>query len=495
MFKKINYEDAVNNRIFSDYVSPRIVVVIPAYNEENSIGSALKSLEKQKIPEGFLMDVFIANDNSSDDTESRIKEHADKLDIFFLDTVNNKDRKSGALNQIYQLFFGNQQAGKKISKQQAKTVQNIKAFLGMDADVILAKDALITLWRELQSEYKIGAVSSNYTALLPESARKIPSNFPEREELIENGKFGGPMARFYTVLQNRSFAADTLEQKNDNYNARILGGQSSLFRFEALKDVYEHYKLNGVYSNESPTEDLVLTTHLRELGWSVKISHSSRAYVDTMTTLKSYVNQFTKWSAGSLQEAVEKGISTSFSRKLWLDELTLWLNGLIRIMLLVLIPISLALNIFQYNWIWIIPILVGLILNLVITYKTPNTRFIDYLLSFFMIMGEFEIWFDLYVDIKAWKELSRVQKDDLWEKQYAAEAGSLKTHSYGWITILIILILVIAGLRTNLITIDSALKSIQPYINEAFNILSYLALATTIMMLRKLFKIRGGFKA
>lgn len=112
-----------------------------------------------------------------------------------------------------------------------------------------------------------------------------------------------------------------------------------------------------------------------------------------------------------------------------------------------------------------------------------------------MIMGEFEIWFDLYVDIKAWKELSRVQKDDLWEKQYAAEAGSLKTHSYGWITILIILILVIAGLRTNLITIDSALKSIQPYINEAFNILSYLALATTIMMLRKLFKIRGGFKA
>lgn len=90
---------------------------------------------------------------------------------------------------------------------------------------------------------------------------------------------------------------------------------------------------------------------MRELGWSVKISHSSRAYVDTMTTLKSYVNQFTRWSAGSLQEAVEKGISTSFSRKLWLDELTLWLNGLIRIMLLVLIPISLALNIFQYNWI------------------------------------------------------------------------------------------------------------------------------------------------
>lgn len=49
MYKRVSYADAVNNRVFSDYVSKRLIIMIPAHNEEYSIGNTLDSLVKQDI--------------------------------------------------------------------------------------------------------------------------------------------------------------------------------------------------------------------------------------------------------------------------------------------------------------------------------------------------------------------------------------------------------------------------------------------------------------
>ncbi len=45
-------------------IKPKIVVIIPAYNEENSIAKVLND-----IPAGLIDEVIVVNNNSNDDTE------------------------------------------------------------------------------------------------------------------------------------------------------------------------------------------------------------------------------------------------------------------------------------------------------------------------------------------------------------------------------------------------------------------------------------------
>ena len=496
MFQKITYDDAVNNRVFNDTVTNRIVTILPAHDEENDIGDALASLKKSSIPNDIELDIFIVLDNCTDNTEGVIKDNADGLNIYVMETVNNKDRKVGALNQAYRLFFGDSsEMAEPLSDIHLRSVDKIVAYLGMDADVYLEKDAITTLYDELNERYDIGGISANYTCLLPESKNRLRKDDPEAELKIKNGKFGGPMARFITVQQNKSFSEWTIQQKNNGYQATILGGQATLFRPNALQDIYDRLHFNGIYDSATDTEDLLLTQQLRSLGWQAKISRSARCYVGAMKTMKAYSAQALKWRVGKLEYLTKAGISTAYARLSWMEEFTLWSNGITRIALAILVPASLLLNNFTYNWIFLLPLLFSVILNTIVAFKTPQKRFIDVFLSAITFSSEFAIWFDFITDIKSWREISRVERKDTWASQYKAESGVGGGINAGLVAVLSVLALVILGLYFKVINIDSALQTIKPYINGGFNILIYLVLFNTILMVRKLFKIRGNFKA
>jgi len=258
--------------------------------------------------------------------------------------------------------------------------------------------------------------------------------------------------------------------------------------------VYDKLKLNGIYDDSTDTEDLLLTQELRKLGWQPKISHSARCYVGAMKTMHSYTSQQTKWRIGKLDYTTKSGVSTAYARKNWVDELTLMMNVITRAMLLVLVPSSIALGMFQYNWIWFLPILFSVILNTIVAIKTPRARFIDILTSVFLISPEFSIWFDFIIDVKSWRELSRVERKDAWAEQERAENSQGKL-GIGAISVLVVVALVILGLYFKFISIDSALMTLKPYIISAFNVLTYMAVFATILMINKLIKIRGSFKA
>ena len=496
MFKKITYDDAVNNRIFNDSVSKRIVVVMPAHDEVTSIGRTMESLHNLIVPEGFILDVFIALDNNTDKTEEVVENNSENLNVYAMNTVDNHERKVGALNQVYRLFMGDISEGAdKLSDEHLKTVENISAYLGIDADVYLDKNALVTLYKELMSKYNIGGVSANYTSLMPESKRRILAYDVNAEEKMASGQHGGAVARFITAQQNKSFASWTLEQKTNGFSASILGGQCTLFRPQALQDVYDHYKLNGVYDNATDTEDLLITQQLRELGWKPVISVSARCYVDSMKDMKSYVSQQTKWTVGKLDYTTKAGVSTNYARKNWVEEVTLFMNGIIRAMLLILIPASIALGEFRWSWIWAIPLVFSAVLNTIVSLKVPCHRFIDVLLGVTTISAEFSIWFDLYIHLKSWRELSRSERSDTWAMQYAAEKGIAKSNNSGVIAFGVIVLLVITGLYFHVISLDSAIMTIKPYIYSGFQMLTYLTIFTSFLMIAKLFKIRGNFKA
>ena len=470
-----------------------IVIVLPAFNEENSIGETLDSINSLRVPEGLSLDIFIGLDNCTDDTESVVSSPSDSLNIYTLETVNNKERKVGNLNQIYRLFMSDMsEQAEPLAVDHLKAVTNIVAYLGIDADVYLDKACLLTLYSELNSKFNIGGVSANYTSLMPLSKRRLKHDDPEAECKIKQGRYGGPVARFITAQQNKSFTSWTLEQKHNGYQASILGGQCTLFRPKALQEIYDKHKLNGIYDNATDTEDLLLTQQLRALGWQCRISDSARAYVDSMKTMHSYVAQSVKWSNGKLDYITQVGMSTAYARKHWLDQLTLLMNITIRIMLLLLIPASIIVGEFTYNWIWAVPIVFSILINTVVAIKTPRARFIDVLLSVTTISAEFAIWFDGYVSLKSWQQLSKVEKTDGWAAQYQAEnrKGGI---SSGFIATVIIAILIATGLATGVINIRSLLVTIKPYIHSGFNLLTYMTIFTTVLMIRKAFKIRGKF--
>lgn len=130
MLKEVSYDDAVNNRIFSDNVTQRMIAVIPAHNEEDIIANTLKSLTEQVVPDDLVLDVFIALDNCTDNTEGEIQQYADQLNLYILKTVDNKQRKVGALNQLYRLFLGdNSKHAQPLSESHMKAVKILLLLL------------------------------------------------------------------------------------------------------------------------------------------------------------------------------------------------------------------------------------------------------------------------------------------------------------------------------------------------------------------------------
>jgi len=64
---------------------PDISVIIPAYNEEDTIGECLASLEKLDYPSEKL-EIILINDGSSDNTKHVMSSYTKKLDLVLLET-------------------------------------------------------------------------------------------------------------------------------------------------------------------------------------------------------------------------------------------------------------------------------------------------------------------------------------------------------------------------------------------------------------------------
>ncbi|MFD2721213.1 glycosyltransferase family 2 protein [Hymenobacter monticola] len=59
--------------------APLLSVVIPAYNEEESIGETLHSLHAALLAEGIAHEIVVTNDNSKDNTLARLEELAREI--------------------------------------------------------------------------------------------------------------------------------------------------------------------------------------------------------------------------------------------------------------------------------------------------------------------------------------------------------------------------------------------------------------------------------
>lgn len=357
----------------------KIVVVVPAHNEEGTIGRTIEALLTQtRRPDRIV----IVADNCADATADIARSYGKRVTV--METVDNRDRKVGALTQAWQQYanFG------------------YDYMLGVDADTVLASDTLEALERELELNPKVGGVMARYTfdADLGQSR----------------------LARTLIRLQRMEFAAWTIDMLHRKRNTYVLGGQATLFRIRALREVVDGERRLSPWDPEAQVEDMELTWALNQRNWETKVSATGRAYAGPMLTMKALWAQRRKWDEGMIRLLLGSKIGATTAYP-WRMQLKMGLNALTRVLFVVLLATSLAVNAFEWNWIWITPPILAVLLNLKHARKIPGRTRFDLVLAGTLVAVELYLWFRICCWMSSWATIIAGIRRDGWARQYKAE--------------------------------------------------------------------------
>ena len=486
------------------YMRPRIVVFIPAHNEEKSIRDCLEGLKDQVLPDEVEMDVFVIADNCTDKTvevanQAGMDFH---LHLTVLITKNNTQRKVGALNTAWKTLYGDvlDIHFKHLTPYQEIYKDSIKAILGMDADSRLAPKALLHLWEGLSSARNIGGVMAKYTMRMPKKKSLIQKDDPRFEEKVTSGIYGGPIARWWTHQQKQDMASWILDIQYGGGSTYVLGGQATLFRPEALQNIVEHNKLDGPWQDDSDVEDMLLTWQLQKTGWKTLVSPNARCFVDSMKSYHTFRQQRNKWQSGTVNLLTDKiiDVKTKHKWKLWRNQLKFFQDLIVRLLFVILVAVSLATDQFYWSWIWITPVVIASILNVLLAIKTPMVRTIDIVLAALLIGPELYLWANLMTFMQVWMERLSANKKDGWANQYNAENGRTSSKlKYGIIiTILTITLIVLLCINyRDVLTSATVQNTLLPYLRIGWTILTYLTIFACLQMLYQIWKLRAKHTA
>jgi len=233
---------------------PKISVVIPAYNEQESISKCLTSVFEGDYPQEKL-EVIVVSDGSTDKTIQAAENFRNQLNINNLKVVSQPNLgKAHALNN----GIRNHATGDLV--------------MCLDADSFLEKTTLQRVIKYFQDD-KVMAVAANVKIAKTKSLLNLIQQF---EYLISY-----QMKRAHT-------------QYNIEY---IIGGVGSTFRKSHL-DKIGHFDANTV------TEDIDLTMKiLREGNKKVKVTYASDVicYTQACASIGDLVKQRSRWKWGRYQ--------------------------------------------------------------------------------------------------------------------------------------------------------------------------------------------------
>lgn len=447
---------------------PRLAVIIPAYNEADSIDSVLRSLLKQtRLPE----EIHVVVNNTKDDTFElaarfagpRRSKHKLKggerqsTDVFIHDIGENPDKKVGALNYGFAL------------------VQDADYLIGVDGDTTLARDAIEKLEAEITSDTRIGGISAIYS--------------------IDDTTVKGPISRLLIAGQRAQFAAFNMQNMLRGRNMAVLGGQCSIFSMTALRAVMRDNHQQTPWVKDSEVEDSLLSLQIKSAGYLTKISAQARANVGGMTTVRALDGQQVKWNYGAIelmwpgQRGDTKGQPFHPNLRLrWAENMGMATNIFTRLAFIVLLAAALSIHAFVFSPLWLIPPVVAIALNLRIAFSMRSRSWRDLLFAGLGIPAEVYMWLRAGHFVRAWtKFLSKVKVDN-WAEQARAERGS--GHSY--LTPLIILVISLTVMAYSWFQLPAVIQSSILWLG--WPVLYFVTIAQTVVMAGKLFRRQRGYR-
>lgn len=228
---------------------PFISVLIPAYNEEDTIAGTINAVQNSNYPKK-LLEIIVINDGSKDNTLNIAEEIAKKDKRIKVFTKENEGSKASALN------FG-------LKKTKGKFIAVV------DADSYPEKNSILKMVHYFKDK-KVAAVTS---VILVRNPKKLI----EKLQAIE-----------YTII--------AWARKLMGYIGSVFAtpGPLSIYRKDSLLKV-------GSFNTKVLTEDIEITWNLLKHRYKTKMCLSARTYTAAPNNFKSWWKQRNRWNIGGIQ--------------------------------------------------------------------------------------------------------------------------------------------------------------------------------------------------
>jgi cellulose synthase/poly-beta-1,6-N-acetylglucosamine synthase-like glycosyltransferase len=257
----------------------RVVLVVPAHNEEQGIEGALRSVERQtRVPDRLI----VMCDNCTDGTAA-LAEH---LGWEVWHSEGNRHKKAGALNQAWERLAGD--------------LRDEDFLIVMDADSHL-DERFVEAALAKHAEGGYGGVGGTF-----------------------RGRDGGG---FVGMLQRNEYVRYMRETRQKKGRVMVLTGTATVFRVSALRDVIAA-RLAGrlpkgsasLYDTEVLTEDNELSLALRTLGHRIVSPKECTLTTEVMENWGDLAKQRLRWKRGAIENCRQYGI-TRVTREYWWRQL------------------------------------------------------------------------------------------------------------------------------------------------------------------------------
>lgn len=254
-----------------------VVVLIPAHDEEQCIAEALRSVWVQTRPPDR---VVVVADNCSD----RTAEVASRWGAEVFETVGNRHKKAGALNQALEDVLPG--------------LEDEDAVLVMDADSFLDEEFV---------EHALARLSSGGYGGVGGTFR---------------GRDGGG---YVGMLQRNEYARYARDVRRKKGKVLCLTGTAALLRVGALRGVAASRPGWEVYDTEVLTEDFELTLRLGHLGYEVVSPKECTLSTEVMETWGDLARQRLRWKRGAVENLIQYGL-TKITLEHWARQLVTMLG-------------------------------------------------------------------------------------------------------------------------------------------------------------------------
>lgn len=227
---------------------PKLTLIIPAYNEEDTIQMTIESILDVDYPEDRL-ELIVVNDGSQDSTVEKVQPYTDKLTLINQDNRGKGAALNAGLEKVETELFG-----------------------CVDADSRLKEDSLKNIVSELEED--AGGIAS---------AMKVyqPQNLLQKLQWVEYlmGIFLRNIMGFINSIH-------------------VTPGPLSIYRTDAVENL-------GGFDPESLVEDQEICFKLQNNDWKISHSRGGEVYTVAPRTVREFYDQRYRWYKGALQNIVK----------------------------------------------------------------------------------------------------------------------------------------------------------------------------------------------
>lgn len=292
----------------------RVVALLPAHNEEESLPATLRSLREQiRRPD----EIVVVADRCTDGTAGVALEHGCRV----FSTEGNEDKKAGALNQALGAIL--------------PSLEEQDYVLVVDADSVLCPTWLTDALSDLE-DHGLGAVSGAYVA--------------------RRGR------GLVTVLQRAEYAQERRRIARRGGAVDVLSGTCVLFPVSVLHAVARERgrTLPGAagqyYDQSSLTEDFEITLALKKLGYAPRCFKDLRVVTDVMETWADLYRQRLRWQRGTIETLGRYGMS-ALTRRLWAVQVLTYSSTLVIVAMATMLMVVVGSGgSYDARWLAIVPL-------------------------------------------------------------------------------------------------------------------------------------------